>query len=88
MDDIGAALRKKPAFRRLSPQKRRFIEEMSTLMSGKEPIQCIQIFLAYHMRMENEGIRFTPDESALMKECLLEMLPSQDRARVEWMLGK
>ena len=82
MDDFGASLRKKAAFRRLSPRKRRIIEEMSTLMSGKEPLQCIQ------MRMENEGIRFTTDESALLKDCLLEMLPPQDRARIEWMIGR
>ncbi len=88
MDNFGASLRKKAAFRRLSPRKRRIIEEMSTLMSGKEPLQCIQIFLAYQMRMENEGIRFTTDESALLKDCLLEMLPPQDRARIEWMIRR
>ena len=88
MDDFGAALRKKNAFCRLSPRKRRFLEEMSTLMSGKDPMQCVQIFLTFHMRMENEGIRFTPDESALMRDCLLEMLPERDRSRIEWMLGR
>lgn len=51
MDNFAAMLRKKPAFRNLPLQKRRLLEEMGELMTGKDQMQCIQIFLAYQMRM-------------------------------------
>lgn len=87
MDNFAAMLRKKPAFRNLPLQKRRLLEEMGELMTGKDQMQCIQIFLAYRMRMQNEGLILTASESALMKDCLLDMLAPEERAKAEWMLN-
>lgn len=86
MDNFASILRSKSAFRDLPLQKRRILEEMSSLMTGKDPVQCVQIFLAYRMRMENEGIQFTANESALMKNCLLDLLSPEERAKAEWMI--
>ena len=87
MNDLLAILQQKPAFRRLSVPKRKLLEEMCRLMKGKDQMQCIQIFMAYHMRMENEGLQLNDAEASLMKECLLEMLPPQQRSKAQWMLN-
>ncbi|MBQ7917178.1 MAG: hypothetical protein IJ315_10410 [Firmicutes bacterium] len=50
-------------------------------------MQCIQIFMAYRMRMENEGLQLNEKESALMKECLMEMLPPEQRSKTQWLMN-
>ncbi len=86
MDNFSAILRSKPAFRALPVQKRKLLEEMGELMTGRSQMECIQIFLAYRMRMDNEGLQLNARESALMKDCLLDLLDPKERAQAEWLL--
>ena len=87
MNSLSALLQQKPAFRHLPAPKRRLLEEMCALMEGKDQMQCIQIFMAYRMRMENEGLQLNEKESALMKECLMEMLPPEQRSKTQWLMN-
>ncbi len=59
---------------------------MGELMTGRSQMECIQIFLAYRMRMDNEGLQLNARESALMKDCLLDLLDPKERAKAEWLL--
>lgn len=86
MKDKYSSMLNQDAFNNIHPRKKELILEMLELMENKSSEQKLQIMLAYGMRMQNEGLQLTTNESQALMESLKNNLTTNETDKLDMMI--